>query len=368
MKIEEMGWNDYFQQHFKEIQNKKLVPGRIAQEQKGIYTVLYAEGSLTARISGKFRYETIDYENFPAVGDWVTIECLPGNKEALIHKLLPRKTKFSRKAVLSGGMPETGGRTEAQVLAANIDTVFLVNGLDGDFNIRRIERYMTIVWDSGANPVVILNKCDLCDDVDSVIQEVEAAFIGVPVIAVSAIMRLGFEGLHKYLAPGKTVVFLGSSGVGKSTIVNGLLGYDRQKTSDVREFKDRGKHTTTSREMIQLPCGSLVIDTPGIREIQMWTDEEGISRTFRDIEELAGKCRFGNCRHGDEPGCAVQRAIKSGDLDSRRFQSYLKLQKEAAHLALRQDKKAQRRAERDWFKKIRHDTRLRARLRNKGLL
>jgi ribosome biogenesis GTPase len=265
-------------------------------------------------------------------------------------------------------MPDTGGRTEAQVLVANIDTVFLVNGLDGDYNIRRIERYMAIAWDSGANPVVILNKCDLCDDVDSVIQEVDAAFFGVPVMAMSAKKGLGFDGLQEYLDSGKTVVFLGSSGVGKSTIVNGLLGYDRQKTNDVSEFKDRGRHTTTFREMIELPGGSLVIDTPGMREIQIWTDEEGIARTFSDVEKLAENCRFSDCRHGNEPGCAVREGIEKGDLDPRRFQSYLKLQKEAAYLALRQDKKVKRQVEKDFFKKIKEHGKFRDRMRKKGLL
>jgi ribosome biogenesis GTPase len=366
MQLEDLGWNDWFQQHFEQIQNKKLIPARIAQEQKGIYFVYCVEGTLIGKVSGKFRYEARDYEAFPAVGDWVAIELLPGNENAVIHTLLPRKSKFSRKAVLSGGMPETGGRTEEQILAANIDTVFLVNGLDSDFNIRRIERYMTIAWDSGANPVVILNKSDLCDDVDEVIQEVEAAFLGVPAIAISATKGFGFDGLQTYLGPGKTVVFLGSSGVGKSTIINGLLGYDRQKTSDVREFKDRGKHTTTYREMIQLPGGSLVIDTPGMREIQIWTDEEGIARTFSDVEELAEKCRFSDCGHGNEPGCAVQEALQNGDLDPKRFQSYVKLQKEVSYLALRQDKKAQRQVERDFFKKVREHTKFKARLREKG--
>lgn len=368
MKLEDLGWDSFFQQHFEESQSDGCIPARIAEEHKNGYYVFSTEGKLTAKVSGRLRYLTQDFGNFPAVGDWVAIEAHPEEEKATIHALLPRKSKFSRKAVLSGGTPKTGGKTEEQVLASNIDTVFLVSGLDGDFNLRRIERYVTIAWDSGATPVILLNKTDLCDDVDTKVRDVEASLIGVPILPISATKKEGFGLLRKYLGLGKTVAFLGSSGVGKSTIINTLLGYERQKTVAVREYDNKGVHTTTHREMILLPDGGLVIDTPGMREIQMWTDTEGITRTFKDIEELAEQCRFNDCLHGDEPGCAIQKAIDNGDLDAKRLQSYLKLQRELQHLSLRKDRKARHQASRIRAKKINHILKGREELRKKGLL
>ena len=368
MILEELGWDGFFLQSFEQMQTEGYTPARIAQEHKNMYFVFCREGKLKAKVSGKLRYRTQGFGDFPAVGDWVAITARPEEGKATIHALLPRKTKFSRKAVLSGGTPETGGKTEEQILAANIDTVFLVSGLDGDYNLRRIERYVTIAWDSGATPAVLLNKTDLCDDVGSMIRETQATVLGVSVLGICAIKKEGIDLLWEYLAPGKTVAFLGSSGVGKSTLINTLLGYEKQTTTSVRDFDNKGVHTTTYREMILLPNGGVVIDTPGLREIQMWSDTEGITKTFKDIEDLAVQCRFNDCLHGDDPGCAIKEAIENGDLEAKRLEGYLKIQRELQHLSLRKDRKAQREARRARTKKIYRIQKGREELKRKGLL
>jgi ribosome biogenesis GTPase len=305
-----------------------------------------------AEISGKMRYEAQDASAFPTVGDWVALKTRAGEDRATILNLLPRQSKFSRKAVLSGGVPGSGGKTEEQVLAANIDTVFLVSGLDNDFNLRRIERYLTIAWDSGAAPVIVLNKADLCEEIEERMAEVEEVAFGVPLHPISALDKTGLVSLEEYLIPGKTSVFLGSSGVGKSTIINSLIGDELLKTGPLRESDQRGKHITTHRELIFLPSGGAVIDTPGLREIQIWLDNEGMENTFRDVMEFAEQCRFRDCSHSNEPGCAVLGAIETGDLDEDRFQNYLKLQREMRSLELRQDAKARRQAGKDFAKRI----------------
>ncbi len=270
--------------------------------------------------------------DYPTVGDWVAITIKTEGDGAVIHSLLPRKSKFSRKAVLDG-------KTEEQVLSANIDNAFIVSGLDGEFNLRRLERYISVAWDSGTSPVVLLNKSDLCDEVDSIVTKVENTVIGVPVHSVSAIIKDSLEILKDYLGRGKTVSLLGSSGVGKSTIINSLLGYDRQKTGELRTKDLRGRHTTTYRELIVLRNEGILIDTPGMREIEIWGDEDGLSMAFDDIEELAAQCRFKDCGHGNEPGCAIKEALDNGELDTGRYQNYLKLQKELKRLAIRKSGK-----------------------------
>ncbi|MFZ5981907.1 MAG: ribosome small subunit-dependent GTPase A [Candidatus Zixiibacteriota bacterium] len=368
MKIEDLGWDIFFRSNFEKIRQEGLVPARVSLEHKNIYQVMSEAGEYLAEVSGRYRHETESRADFPAVGDWVAITPRPNEGRATIHRLLPRKSGFSRKAVLSGGMPDTGGRTDEQVLAANIDTVFLVSGLDGDYNLRRMERYITVAWDSGAVPIIVLNKSDLCENLDEVVEEVEGVAIGVPVLALSAAVNTGMEQLAGHLTPGKTAAFLGSSGVGKSTIINRLLGEEKMKTSAVSEYDQRGRHTTTHRELILLPGGGIVIDTPGMRELQLWTDDEGLSRTFPDVEALVEKCRFRDCTHGSEPGCAVKKALADGTLDAGRYQNYLKLQKELKHLYLRKDVKVQRETYRKFDRMVRRVLKERDELKKKGLI
>ncbi len=368
MDLYNLGWDENFSRHFKEYENFGFIPARVILEHKQIYRVFCAHGELTAEVSGKFLHQAVSRAYFPTVGDWVAVAVSSGNGRAIIHSLIPRKSSFSRKAVLAGGPKYGYGKTEQQVLAANIDKAFLVSGLDGDYNLRRLERYLAITWDSGANPVVILNKADLCPDADAFVKEVESIAFGVPVLAISATEKDGVNRLYEYLENGKTVVFLGSSGVGKSTIINSLLRREILKVGEVRAYDRRGRHTTTHRELLLLPKGGVVIDTPGLRELQMWGDEEGLKRTFDDIEGLAAQCRFNDCKHNSEPGCAVRRALEDGSLDADRFGNYLKLQKELKHLSVRQNQKEKRRSERAWDKKIRQYFKERKKLKDEGIL
>jgi len=363
----QLGWHGFFEAHFGEYEKQGLVPARVAEEHRGRY-LLYGDGfSCSGEVSGRFRHQSRSRGDFPAVGDWVAVEPRPESDLAIIHAVLGRRSSFSRKAVLSGGMPNSGGKADEQVLAANIDTVFLVTGLDDNYSLRRIERYVSITWDSGATPVIVLNKADVCEEVTARIDEVQAVAVGVPVHAVSAINGDGLEPLQAYLEPGRTVAFLGSSGVGKSTLINCLLGEERLATQSVREYDGKGRHTTTFRQLIPLPSGGIVIDTPGMREIQAWSDSEGLSRTFEDIEALAERCRFADCKHADEPGCAVREALEDGSLDEKRYRNYLQLLKENRHLELRKNEGERRRTEREWDKTVRNYFKSMKELRKKGL-
>ncbi len=344
MNLNDFGWDDFFQSDFRKYAENDFIPCRVIQQHRNIYVAVCEHGEVQAEVSGKLRHQANSKSDFPAVGDWVAASVRAEEGRATIHALLARRGCFSRKVA--------GEETDEQVLAANIDTVFLVNGLDGDFNPRRIERYLTLSWESGANPVIVLNKTDVCEDLEDKIREVEAVAFGVPIIAISAKNNSGLDQIRIYLQKGKTSAFLGSSGVGKSTIINGLVGYERMRVRQVREDDSRGRHTTTSRELILLPEGGILIDTPGMREIQLWADDDDLRRTFEDIEDIAAGCRFRDCKHGNEPGCAVREALEKGDLDRSRWESYLKLQKEIKYLAAKQDKKEMRRQQRDWDKKI----------------
>ncbi len=350
MNMHSLGWNGFFEASFNSLQDPELVPARVSCQHRDRYDILCEAGEYSATIAGRLRHLD-DHRQYPAVGDWVAVKISSDGGQAVIQHVLTRRTAFTRRAVKSGGMPETGGKTEEQILAANLDTVFLVSGLDNDYNIRRLERYLSVAWDSGAKPVIVLNKVDLCDHLEGVLDEIAAVAIGVDVELVSAVTGQNMSALTRWVAPGETVGLLGSSGVGKSTIINFLLGEQRQATQGVRTGDQRGRHTTTSRELIQLPNGGCLLDTPGMRSFQPWSDEGGLSRTFEEIEALAAQCKFTDCTHTSEPGCAVLAALQNGEIDEGRWQNYRKMLREQAYLERRQDQRAMQ-VERDRWKAI----------------
>jgi ribosome biogenesis GTPase len=310
---------------------------RVAIEHRNSYALRCEDGSeISATLAGKLRHETTRREHLPAVGDFVRV------RGTVIEEVLPRKTVFLRKAA--------GDALEAQVIAANIDTVFVVSGLDGDFNLRRLERYYTTARSSGAHCAIVLNKADLCDDLDARVGQVRAIAPGADVVAISALNGDGIGALAPYLIAGETVAFVGSSGAGKSTLINRLLGGERQLTAAVREADSRGRHTTTHRELLETPSGAFLIDTPGLRELQPWAGAGDVDGAFPDIEELTGQCRFRDCAHAREEGCAVQAAIDEGSLDFNRFSSYRKMRREAAYLGRQLDLRAQLDQKAQWKK------------------
>ena len=333
MQLTDLGWDGYFEKHFEAYRSQGFSPVRIVRENRELYTAYSESGELSCELSGKFRFNIQYKSDFPSVGDWVVASVLPNENKAVIHSVLPRKSVFSRKIA--------GEVTDEQVVASNIDTVFIVTGLDLNYNLRRIERYLTMAWNSGATPVVLLNKADLCvDEIEARIVEVESVAFGVEVFALSAAADAGLEIFDRYIASGKTVAFLGSSGAGKSTIINRLLGEERLKVGEVSKLGSRGHHTTTSRELILIPSGGIVIDTPGMRELQVWGDDEGLKQVFDEIEEMAKDCRYKDCTHQTEPGCAVLEALQQGRIDPKRLESYFKLRKEFEYIEQRQTMKA----------------------------
>lgn len=338
MSLHAFGWNSDREQSFAAERAQGWVPARVIREDRDRYHLLGESGEIAGELSGRLRHDACGRGDLPAVGDWVAVR--PGEGLAVIVRVLPRTSAFVRKMA--------GETTEEQIVAANVDTVFLVAGLDLDFNVRRIERYLTAAWESGANPVIVLNKADLASDLEALVAETESVAAGVPVVAVSAATREGLEGLSPWLLPGRTVALLGSSGVGKSTIINALLGEERQATGAVREHDSRGRHTTTHRELVPLPAGAVLLDTPGIRELQLWGDASSADGAFPEITALAEQCRFGDCGHRGEPGCAVLAAVASGALDEERLASWRKLQRELRWLATRQDARARAAEQAKW--------------------
>ena len=302
-------------------QYPELAVGRITLQEKGMYRIRTSMGEQNALVSGKFQFDAQSLSDYPAVGDYVMVSCADPDT-VIIHQVLPRKSLFLRKAA--------GTSKAEQVVAANIDIVFLCMSLNNDFNLRRLERYLAVAWESGADPVVVLTKADLCADLPQKQREVEAIAMGVDILTTSAMESDGYRQIMPYITQGRTVAFVGSSGVGKSTLINRLLGEERLATDGLRN-DDKGHHTTTHRELLVLPNGAMVIDTPGMRELGMWDAASGVGQTFGDIEELAARCRFRNCSHSGEPGCAVRAAIRSGELDSGRWRSYQKLKNENSY-------------------------------------
>jgi len=334
-----LGWDDALAEEFEPHRRAGLIPGRVSIQHRGAYDVLTAEGELRCDVAGRLYDEAASPADLPAVGDWVAVAARPEEAAGTVQAVLARRTKFSRKTAWQA--------SEEQVLAANVDVALIVTSLNEDMNLRRLERYLTLAWESGATPVLVLTKADLADDVPAVVAEVESVAFGAAVHAISSVTGEGLDELRAHLRPGVTAALLGSSGVGKSTLVNTLVGEELLETREIRE-DGKGRHTTTRRELIQLPGGELVIDTPGMREVQLWIADDGLEEAFSDVTELFEHCRFSDCAHESEPGCAVKEAIANGTLAPERWESYLKLQRELAHLDRRLDKRAQAEERKRW--------------------
>lgn len=352
--LKKLGWSSFFERSLKDYTGCQA--GRVASEHKGFYTVWTAEGELISKPAGKLLYDAADKRDLPAVGDWVAVKPRSTEGAATIYGVLERRSCFLRTAA--------GGR-EAQVVGANIDVVFLVTSLNMDFNPRRLERYLAAAWESGADPVIVLSKADLCERPEQMFQEALRVACGVPVHIVSVPERRGIDQLRQYLMEGRTVAVLGSSGVGKSTLINCFLGMGLQRTAEIRQHDDRGKHTTTTRELILLPGGGLVLDTPGMRELQLWQAESGLDTAFEDVQSIASECRFSDCGHTTEPGCAVRQALAEGRLSEDRFNSYEKLQKELQQSELKLDRLSSMRDKKRW-KRLSKDASMRADFKRKG--
>jgi ribosome biogenesis GTPase len=320
--LKQLGWKNFYQQQV-DVENT-FIPARVSRQDRSGYQLMSEIGKLNGSLPGKSRLETTSRAELPTVGDWVLVSQadVANSDQVIIQQTLERSTKFSRK--------KAGEEFDEQVVAANIDTIFIVTGLDDNFNVKRIERYLLLTWASGATPVIILNKADMCTDIDIKVEQVQKIAAGTVILVVSATNENGIDQLRAWISEGTTVAVLGSSGVGKSTLINCLLGYSHFKTGDVREADSKGRHTTTHRELCLIDSGGLIIDTPGMREIQFWIDKDSTISSYNDVEGYAQNCKFHDCSHETEPDCAVKKAIETETLSAERFVSYLKFQKEIA--------------------------------------
>lgn len=343
--LKELGWNSTFNKFIKEKNLSDIILGRISNQSGKHYKVITQDGEKSAILSNSYLREINNKSDIPAVGDWVGLKI---NKEiniCHIQLLLPRKNKLSRKVA--------GKKSEEQIIASNIDIVFIFTSVDQDFNIRRLERYLSMIYEINAKPIIILNKIDECKDLDKYIEETKKVIQNVPIISISAKTGENIERVTKYIKSGITVVLIGSSGVGKSTLINQLLGYSRQAVGDIRSSDGKGRHITSSRELIMIPEGGIIIDNPGIRELQLWSSGEGISKTFQDIEELSKLCKFRDCLHDLEPGCAVKKAVEEGKLSIKRLNSYKKLMREYKYSQLRRNIYEHRKKDKEFGKMCR---------------
>jgi ribosome biogenesis GTPase len=329
VKLQALGWNAYFEAEWNSTERSDERPARVTAQHRDLWEVVGEFGEGRSEPSGKLRLAAEEGGDWPAVGDWLAIAGEPG-QGTTIRAVLPRRTQLVRK--------EAGRRVAPQVLAANVDTIFLLLGLDGDYNPRRMERYLAQLWDSGSRVVLLLNKADICGEAETRADAMRRSAAGVDVICTSGLTGKGLASLDAYLGIGQTVVLLGSSGVGKSTLLNRMLNSGKQATAPVRESDSRGRHTTTARQLFLLPVGAMVIDTPGLRELQLWDAGDGVAHAFSDLDALARQCRFRNCTHTGEPGCAVAEAIQGGQLEPERLDNQRKLLREQAFLERKQDK------------------------------
>lgn len=335
------GWSPFFEAAFADWSHSEFQVGRVSAVFQDIYRVMTLEGEALAVLSGQLRHQSLDGEDLPAVGDWVVLPKLQAAERLPIQAILPRRSVFLRKAA--------GSKLAKQVVAANVDLVFVVTACDHDLNLRRLERYLAVVWESGARPVLVVNKSDLRQDIDALHAQLESITLGVDSYWVSALHGTGLDELKAMIQAGETVALVGSSGVGKSTLVNSLTG-SAQLTVAIREDDSKGRHTTTHRELFPMNNGGLIIDTPGMRELQIWQANEGLELGFEDLEALAQDCFYRDCQHDTEHDCAIQAAIARGEFDPGRLYNYLKLQREAAWLDRRDDPREMANSKRRWKK------------------
>lgn len=328
-ELNKYGWNEFFENQLLNLGSNEFTCGRVSRENKNNYILLSEFGEISAELSGKFLFNADLKSDFPAVGDWVLFRHLSSEGKGIIEIVLERKNKFSRKVTL--------GKTDEQIIASNIDFLFIVTSMNEEINFRRIERYLTLANECGITPVIVLSKSDLCVNPEDTIKEMIKTAGKAAVHSVSTIENKGVELIAEYLIDNKTGALVGSSGVGKSTLINKLSGAELMEVKDISSYKDKGKHTTSHRELIILPGGGIIIDTPGMRELQMWEGSEGLGETFSDIEKLLSECKFNDCTHTSEPGCAVTEALENGRLDEGRYKSYLKLKKEIRYFERRKD-------------------------------